>query len=195
MRSSPPAKPCRPPFNASMANSGAFEVIHNGRNAGDFVASAKEPFVLSLGRTWDEGKNLALLEKAAPTIPWPVVIAGASRVAPEEEDQRSFHHARYWAPWAAAPFAAAIEGCDLCAARAVRTLRALGARGRLVGRRPGVGDIPSFRELWEDAALYVDTEDASQLSHAIWDLIESPARQAEMGRRARREPNGSRPRR
>ena len=145
MRSSPPAEPCRPPFNANMANPGALEVIHNGRNAGEFIASEKEPFVLSLGRTWDEGKNLALLEKAAPMIPWPVVIAGASGVAPQEKDQESFHHARYLGPLGSGAVRTLLSRRrDLCAARALRTLRSLGARGRLVGCRPDLGRHPEL---------------------------------------------------
>jgi glycosyltransferase involved in cell wall biosynthesis len=162
------------------------EVIHNGRNAGDFIPSAKEPFVLSLGRIWDEGKNLALLERAAPTIPWPVVIAGASGVAPRQEDHSSFHNARYLGPLGSGAVRRMLSKAAIYALPARYEPFGLSVlEAALSGAALVLGDIPSFRELWEDAALYVDTEDASQLSHAICDLIESPARQVEMGRRAR----------
>ncbi|MGI8635860.1 MAG: glycosyltransferase family 4 protein, partial [Segetibacter sp.] len=54
----------------------AGEVIYNGRNAGLFYQSEKQPFVFSMGRVWDEAKNISLLVAAAPGINCPVKIAG-----------------------------------------------------------------------------------------------------------------------
>jgi hypothetical protein len=36
----------------------------------------EQPFVLSAGRWWDEGKNGAVLDAAAAHTGWPVVMAG-----------------------------------------------------------------------------------------------------------------------
>jgi glycosyltransferase involved in cell wall biosynthesis len=36
-----------------------------------------------------------------------------------------------------------------------------------------LGDIPSLRELWHDAAIFVPTEDAARLSRELTALIEN----------------------
>src|SRR4051794_33947198 len=51
-------------------------VIPNGRDAAAFPPRAKEPFVAGSGRLWDEAKNLAALDRAAASLPWPVLLAG-----------------------------------------------------------------------------------------------------------------------
>jgi glycosyltransferase involved in cell wall biosynthesis len=56
-------------------------VIYNGRNAAEFTPAAKEPFVFSMGRIWDEAKNIRLLTAAAPLIQYPIRIAGDSQFA------------------------------------------------------------------------------------------------------------------
>jgi glycogen(starch) synthase len=48
-----------------------------------------------------------------------------------------------------------------------------------------LGDIPSLREHWDGAAVFVPPEDRSALRRAIQRLIERPARRAELGRLAR----------
>jgi glycosyltransferase involved in cell wall biosynthesis len=49
-----------------------------------------------------------------------------------------------------------------------------------------LGDIPSLREVWGDAALYVPPEDSSELERVIRGLIDSPRLLAHMARRAAR---------
>jgi glycosyltransferase involved in cell wall biosynthesis len=48
-----------------------------------------------------------------------------------------------------------------------------------------LGDIPSLREGWEGAAVFVAPEDREGLRAAIGRLIDHPAQRAELGRRAR----------
>jgi glycosyltransferase involved in cell wall biosynthesis len=48
-----------------------------------------------------------------------------------------------------------------------------------------LGDIPSLREHWDGAAAFVAPDDRGALRRAIGRLIDSPARRAELGRRAR----------
>ncbi|HLK66762.1 MAG TPA: glycosyltransferase family 4 protein [Bryobacteraceae bacterium] len=54
-------------------------VVPNGRCAERFRPSVKEPLILAAGRLWDEGKNVAALSKVAPSIPWPIYLAGETR--------------------------------------------------------------------------------------------------------------------
>jgi len=48
-----------------------------------------------------------------------------------------------------------------------------------------LGDIPSLREHWDGAALFVPPDDRESLRHAVQRLIDSPGRRAELGARAR----------
>ena len=48
-----------------------------------------------------------------------------------------------------------------------------------------LGDIPSLREHWEGAAVFVAPDDRDALRSAIARLIDNPGRLAELGRRAR----------
>ena len=158
-------------------------VIYNGRSWAPRRAT-KQPFVFSSGRVWDGAKNIALLEEAAPAIRWPVFVAGSTRhpdggaVALKASvglGQISEEHIRQWfanagiyvlparyEPFGLSPLEAAISGCALV-----------------------LGDIPTLREIWGDAALYVPTDDAEALTLAANALAARPAMLKEFASRAR----------
>ncbi|MDB5409806.1 MAG: glycosyl transferase family 1 [Rhodospirillales bacterium] len=141
-------------------------VIANGCELNRFRPRAKEDFVLSAGRLWDEGKNLATLDAAAERIGCPVYVAGdfdhpngrrsqpsASRMlgvlAPEVLGEWMSRAAIYALPARYEPFGlsileAAASGCALV-----------------------LGDIPALRELWDKAALFVPPNDSLALAQAI----------------------------
>jgi glycogen synthase len=144
-------------------------VIWNGRSRDQFQPGDKEPFVFTAGRLWDEAKNLAALDAAAPRLPWPIFAAGGMQ-APDGGMPRLSHighlgnvtpdQLRDWLsrasifalparyePFGLAVLEAALSGCALV-----------------------LGDIPTFRELWDGAASFVDPEDHDQLEGAITDL-------------------------
>lgn len=149
-------------------------VIHNGRSAAAFPRRTKEPFVLAAGRLWDEAKNVAALEAVAPNLPWPVYVAGSAdppstdgRTGPVTRTSRALGVLRirelaewmgraeiYALPARYEPFGlsvleAALAGCALV-----------------------LGDIPSLRELWDGAALFVDPDDHAGLTIALRTLID-----------------------
>lgn len=159
-------------------------VIPNGRSPEAYRPLYKEPFVLSAGRFWDEAKNLAALDLVAPALDWPVLVAGATR-APQggrasprnvlllgclssEELADYFSRAAIYAlPARYAPFGlsaleAGLAGCALV-----------------------LGDLPSLREVWGDAAVFVAPEDHEALQVAINTLIAQPQLCRELGSRAR----------
>jgi glycogen(starch) synthase len=153
-------------------------VVHNGRSAAHFHAAAKEPFILTAGRLWDEGKNVAAVARAAARIQWPVYLAGdiaaarfdgchlLGRLAPE-------HLAGWYARAAIYALPARYEPFGLSALEA-----------GLSGCALVLGDIESLRELWGDTALYVRPDDDAALAAALRTLIADPARRIELANRA-----------
>jgi glycogen(starch) synthase len=153
----------------------ATRVIANGKRARRSTVLEKSPLVFSAGRVWDEGKNIATLARAARRIAWPVVIAGENRRADGtavalndvemlgslEREALAERYARasiYAAPARYEPFGLGI-------------LEAAAAGAALV-----LGDIPSLREVWGDAALFVAPEDDAALARAVSLLIDDPER-------------------
>jgi glycosyltransferase involved in cell wall biosynthesis len=163
------------------------EVIPNGRRSDWVRAIAEEDLILGSGRLWDEAKNLRLLDRVAPRLPWPVAIAGDSR---HPETGRS----------AAMPGGSHLLGRLGAAAMAEWLLRAsifvLPARYEPFGLGPleaalagcslVLGDVPSLREVWGEAAVYVKPNEEAALVAALKGLIADPAARAELAANARR---------
>ncbi|MBV9889976.1 MAG: glycosyltransferase family 4 protein [Rhizobacter sp.] len=151
-------------------------VLPNGRSASDFApAIEKDAVVLAAGRLWDAAKNVAALEAVAPRLRWPIRVAGAA--------QRPGGATRTTAGVVAlgaltpAAFAAELSGATIFAAPAryepfgQATLEAALAGCALV-----LGDIESQREIWDEAALFVDPDDHDALHSALAALIDAPQR-------------------
>jgi glycosyltransferase involved in cell wall biosynthesis len=154
------------------------EVIPNGRRAASVVA-VKEPLVFSAGRLWDEAKNVAALDRVAPELAWPVVVAG-----PLEPGRRP-RHARPLGRTTRAETDAWLARASIFAAPARYEPFGLAAlEAALAGAALVLGDIRSLREVWDDAALYVDPEDDDALAAALTLLIEEPELRADLAARA-----------
>jgi glycosyltransferase involved in cell wall biosynthesis len=161
-------------------------VIWNGRDSHLFRPAPKENFVLAVGRLWDEAKNVGALAKLAPELPWPVLVAGEEshpdgtgavlagarplgRLPPAELAGWFARAAVYALPARYEPFGlsaveAGLSGCALV-----------------------LGDIPSLREVWGEAALFVPPEDGGALRAALGELMADPARRRELAARAGRK--------
>ena len=155
------------------------QVLANGRTLPDATRPfEKEPFVFAAGRLWDEAKNIALLEQAAPHLRWPVRVAGHGEASSDSSIQflgrieswqvleQMRRAAIYALPARYEPFGLSILEAALCGCALV------------------VGDIPSLREVWGEAALFVAPDDQRALADAINTLARDDARRAEMARRA-----------
>lgn len=163
---------------------GATQVIPNGREPADFPPGVKEPFIFSAGRLWDEAKNVGAVAEVASEVPWPVFVAGEQA------------H-----PSGARLELQSVRGLGRLTFREMgdwlgrATLYALPARyepfglsvleAGLAGCALVVGDIPSLREVWGDAALFVHPDDREGLRAALQRLIDDPALRQEMARQAR----------
>jgi glycosyltransferase involved in cell wall biosynthesis len=158
-------------------------VVPNGRSGVPPVRGRKSEFILSSGRLWDEAKNLAALDSAAAHLAWPVMVAG-SEVHPDGREVRSknlyqlgelrtgdlnAHMSRaaiYAAPARYEPFGLSILEAALCGCTLV------------------LGDIPSLREVWGDAAIYVPPNDSGTLAAELNALIDSPNKREIYGAKA-----------
>jgi glycogen(starch) synthase len=147
-------------------------VVHNGRTAARQEACPKERFVLGIGRFDDEAKNAAALRRARSASSWPLVLIGEGtsigRVPPREVASFLARAAVFAAPVRYEPFGLAI-------------LEAAHAGCALV-----LGDVPSLRELWRGAALYVPPDDDEAIAAALRLLQRDDDLRRELGERARR---------
>lgn len=159
-------------------------VVPNCRDAALFAAREKEEFVLTAGRLWDEAKNVLGLARVAPALPWPVYVAGEDkhpdggsalfpnvrtlgRLSPEALSGWLGRAAVYALPARYEPFGlsaleAALSSCALV-----------------------LGDIPSLREVWGEAALFVPPGDEGALKGALQGLIGDEDRRLRMAALAR----------
>jgi glycosyltransferase involved in cell wall biosynthesis len=159
-------------------------VIHNGsRRAAAAVLTTKEPRVMAAGRWWDEAKDLATLRAAAPKISWPIEIAG-----PLEGPNGARADAgplRSLGTLGAEACTARMEGAALFVSPALYEpfgLSVLEAAGR--GTALALSDIPTFRELWDGAALFFPPRDCDRLAQSVNRLIEDRSLRAELADKA-----------
>jgi glycosyltransferase involved in cell wall biosynthesis len=159
------------------------EVILNGVPPIE-APGPKEDFILAAGRLWDEAKNLTALADIAPDLPWPVRVAGATQA--ENGGSISFDNVEQLGPLPHRRLLSEMSRASLFVSPALYepfglcVLEAAASRCALV-----LADIPTFRELWNGAALFADPRDASALTHAIRTLCDEPALRAELQSRAR----------
>jgi glycosyltransferase involved in cell wall biosynthesis len=161
-------------------------VVRNGRAPVRAPNAAGEPVheVFAAGRLWDEGKNLAVLDRAAARIQAPVVAAGPLH-APHGGTVR-FQRLISVGPLSSAEVARRLQARPVFVAPSLyepfglSVLEAAQAGCALV-----LSDIPTFRELWHGAADFVSPYDEAALAAAVNALLADPARRARQGQAAR----------
>ncbi len=158
--------------------------VHNGRTPLNLPQAAPQHYVFTAGRLWDEGKNVVTLDRAAATIPVPAHAAGPVQgpngvavmfdhlhcLGNLEEEELArwlaatpiFVSPALYEPFGLAVLEAAAAGCPLI-----------------------LSDIPTFRELWEGAALFVPARDERGFADAISRLVEDEFQRTLMSRAAR----------
>jgi glycosyltransferase involved in cell wall biosynthesis len=163
-------------------------VIYNGRRADLFQAQPKEPLILTVGRLWDEAKNLRILAAAAPQLSWPVYCAGATADPGQRATNAVASPAEHIKPLgqlAPSAVAAWMGRAAIYALPATYEPFGLSALEAALSRCALVlGDIPSLREIWGDAACWVAPHDQAGLVAALEALIAAPATQRAFATRA-----------
>jgi len=164
---------------------GPWTVIPNGRAVVDHMADSipfKSDVVFAAGRLWDKAKNIGALSSIAHELSWRVVIAGAggadgldapaanvTRLGLLDPSTIARWYARasiyvlpaWYEPFGLSVLEAAASGCALV-----------------------LGDLPSLRENWSDAAVFVNPGDRRELAVAIQRLIENPTERRRLALRA-----------
>ena len=133
---------------------------------------------------WDEAKNISALCEVAPSLRWPVYVAG-EKASPSESTEEPLEWVQWLGRLPADVIALWYERAAIYALPAryepfgLSVLEAASQGCALV-----LGDIPSLRENWDEAALFVAPDDRQELVAAIAWLIASPARRLALGARA-----------
>ncbi|WP_108396153.1 glycosyltransferase family 4 protein [Devosia submarina] len=158
-------------------------VVYNGTKPVE-ASAPKENQVFSAGRWWDDGKNGAVLDAAAPHTVWPVIMAGSQR-GPNGQ-YRDLLHARYLGElphgeimgWMTR--SAIVASPSLYEPFGLAPLEAAQAGAALV-----LADIPTYRELWDGAAVFAPANDAEAFAAAINRLANDDLLRGELARNAR----------
>lgn len=148
-------------------------VIYNGRNAALYSPREKQRIVFSMGRTWDKAKNVELLVKAAPFIGARIEIAGDNSFAGNKVDLASTTNISFLGKLSAREIATRLSTASVYVLPAKYEPFGLSVlEAALSGCALVLGDIPSFREIWQDAAIFVNTDDEKKLAGVINDLLQ-----------------------
>jgi glycosyltransferase involved in cell wall biosynthesis len=148
-------------------------VIHNGRRPVPLPARLRAPGVFAAGRLWDEAKNVAGLDAAAADLPAPVTVAGAT--AQPAGTQVALRHARHAGVLNEAALAehlaanTVFAGLSLYEPFGLAVLEAAQAGMALV-----LSDIPVFRELWDNAAIFVDPRSTQAIQAGLRHALACP---------------------
>jgi len=148
------------------------DVVHNGRSRSSVAPTGRTLDALfTAGRLWDEGKNVATLDRVAALVDAPFFAAGpcagpnGTRIASRNlqllaelasDDVRVwlakrpiFVSSALYEPFGLTALEAAQAGCALV-----------------------LSDIPTFRELWDGAALFAPARDENAFASAATTLLE-----------------------
>jgi glycosyltransferase involved in cell wall biosynthesis len=147
---------------------GAIDNLHVVYNASrsEETSEPRDALVCAAARWWDDGKNGRVLDEAAASTAWPVMMAGSS-TGPDGQSL-PIHHAEHLGELAHADVMALMRRSSVFVSPSLyepfglAALEAARARNALV-----LADIPTYRELWEGAALFADPKDAEAIAAAI----------------------------
>jgi glycosyltransferase involved in cell wall biosynthesis len=141
------------------------QVVYNASRYEE-TAEPKEAIVCAAARWWDDGKNGRVLDEAAAFTAWPIIMAGPN-TGPDGQTL-PIRHAERLGELPHADVMALMRRSSVFVSPSVyepfglAALEAARAHNALV-----LADIPTYRELWDGAALFANPRDAKALAAAI----------------------------
>ncbi|HKT47941.1 MAG TPA: glycosyltransferase family 4 protein [Candidatus Acidoferrales bacterium] len=170
-----------PPFT------GAVAAIPNGRAPSAFYCGRKHPFIFCAGRLWDEGKNLRAVQRVASHVSWPVYSAGESLLPGDDSGlARQDENYRCLGPLDSTQIALWLSTAAIyCSLPRYEPFGLAILEAALSGCALVLGDIPSLREIWDGAAVFVPLDDEDRLVRALRSLIVNPSLRKELAEKAR----------
>jgi glycosyltransferase involved in cell wall biosynthesis len=161
-------------------------VVWNGREAADAPppSSPREALVLTAGRLWDEGKNIAVLDQAAGLCAAPVHAAGPLEGPNGAAAQ--LRHADPLGRLSAQEMSAWLARAPVYASSALYEPFGLGVlEAAQAGCALVLSEIPTLRELWHGAAVFIDPRDPVAYARTFDRLLEEEAERRSLASRAR----------
>jgi glycosyltransferase involved in cell wall biosynthesis len=159
-------------------------VVYNGRKPAAAQGIRREPIVFTCGRLWDEGKNVAVLDAAAALLGAPLMAAGPLQ-GPAGELVR-LRHARALGSSPAQEVARWLARSPIFASAARYEPFGLGVlEAAQAGCALVLSDIPTFRELWDGAALFAPADSPEAFAAMFRRLLDHPAEAEWLGHLAR----------
>lgn len=160
------------------------QAVRNGRAPPSGApATRRNPVVMTSGRLWDEGKNVRSLDRAAGRMRGQVHAAGPLK-GPDGQAV-AFDHILCLNQLDAPVLAGHLERSAVFASLSLYEPFGLGVlEAAQAGCALVLSDIPTFRELWQGAAVFVAADDDAAVAEALDALLEDPAQATELGQRA-----------
>lgn len=170
-------------MEAAYGTIGNLQVVYNA-SALEASDEPKQEFVLAAGRWWDDGKNGAVLDKAAAMTRWTVAAAGAT-TGPNGQTMR-FRHADHRGELSHERMSALTRRAAIVASPSLYEPFGLAAlEAARAGAALVLSDIPTYREIWDGAALFAEPHRSDAFADAFKTLADDPQLRAAFGRKAR----------
>jgi len=158
------------------------EVIYNVRSSPHLYPKKKMPVIFSMGRLSDETNNISALNRIADSLFWPVFVAGDSPL----DNHIEAGHLRLLGDLSPSMAAECFARASIFVMLARHEPFGFSIVDAALSECALIlGDIPSLREIWGDAALYVDPDNLQELQNHIQELIQNPSDLKSIARKAR----------
>jgi glycosyltransferase involved in cell wall biosynthesis len=163
---------------------GIIEVVPNASRSRPDPTLQRRPFTYAAARWWDEGKNAACLDAAAALAEWPTIAVGAN--AGPQGQRFDFRHVEHRGQISHAEVRQLAAQASIFVSPSIYEPFGLAAlEAARAGAALVLADIPTYRELWEDAALFADPADPEAFAAALNALARDPDRRQAIAAKAR----------
>ncbi len=149
-------------------------VVYNGRDPVRLPAAPRDRAVLTAGRLWDDAKNARMLDAVAARLSAPLRAAGPTEGPGGARVE--LRHTLVLGKLSERAMGEALARASVFASAALYEPFGLAVLEAAQAGLPLVlSDIPTFRELWEGAAVFVPCGDVDAWTAALEQMLRAPA--------------------